>query len=120
VDLVESLAVRNERKILLCVIDGLGGLPWRDKTELEAAWIPNLNKLAASSGLGLLLPVEYGVTPGSGPAHLALFGYDPVKYRVGRGVMEALGVGLEATSPLSTRPARLPTAEPVASRPRSA
>jgi 2,3-bisphosphoglycerate-independent phosphoglycerate mutase len=103
-DLLESLAVKSEKKILLVVLDGLGGLPRKGKTELESASIPHLNKLSGRAGLGLLTPVDVGITPGSGPAHLALFGYDPIKYDVGRGVLEALGIGLHpAPSDLCAR-----------------
>lgn len=91
---LQALARPSERKILLLVLDGLGGLPRRPggPTELEAARTPHLDELLARGGCGLHDPVAPGVTPGSGPGHLALFGYDPLRYRTGRGVLEALGI----------------------------
>jgi 2,3-bisphosphoglycerate-independent phosphoglycerate mutase len=96
-ELYSSLAIRNDHKILLLVIDGLGGMsdPGHGyKTELEYAKHPNLDLLASQGTTGMLTPVLPGITPGSGPAHLALFGLDPVAFNIGRGVLEALGIGL--------------------------
>ncbi|NLG61872.1 MAG: 2,3-bisphosphoglycerate-independent phosphoglycerate mutase [Candidatus Cloacimonetes bacterium] len=89
-DLVDTTGGR----IVLLVLDGLGGLPLEPggPTELEAASTPNLDALARRAALGLHQPVGYGITPGSGPGHLALFGYDPARYNIGRGVLSALGV----------------------------
>ena len=96
-DLIHRLAVPSDTKILLCVIDGLGGLPHLDtgRSELERANIPQLDRLAAESVCGLTVPVGPGITPGSGPGHLALFGYNPLRYQVGRGVLEALGIDFD-------------------------
>lgn len=97
-DVIESLALEGESKIVLLVLDGLGDLPHPERalrTPLEAARTPNLDALAASSAMGRLLPVLPGVTPGSGPGHLGLFGYDPLTHLVGRGMLEALGAGMD-------------------------
>ena len=96
-DVMRSLSHRTPSKIVLVVIDGLGGLPYEGRTELEAADCPCLDKLASDSACGVTHAVGRGITPGSGPAHLALFGYDPLRYEIGRGVLEALGVGLAMT-----------------------
>ena len=94
-DFYKSLIRKADTKMLLLVADGLGGLAREPggKTELETANAPNLDKLAGQGACGLLDPVSPGITPGSGPAHLALFGYDPITCNVGRGLLSALGVG---------------------------
>ena len=95
-DLMKQLATEKGGKIILLIMDGLGGLPMEPggKTELEAAFTPNMDRLAQEGCLGGSHPITRGVTPGSGPAHLSLFGYDPVAVPVGRGVLSALGAGI--------------------------
>ncbi len=92
---IRGLIRFGETKVVLCVLDGLGGLPLNGKTELETAHTPNLDSLARGGACGLHIPVAYGITPGSGPSHLGLFGYDPLQYEIGRGVLEVLGLGGE-------------------------
>jgi 2,3-bisphosphoglycerate-independent phosphoglycerate mutase len=94
---VQDLIVPARTKIAMIIMDGLGGLPLEPggMTELETAHTPHLDALAARSALGLTVPVGPGITPGSGPGHLGIFGYDPLQYPIGRGALEALGVDFE-------------------------
>ena len=94
-ELARELSQPTDSKIVLLVMDGVGGLPVDGRSELEAARKPNLDELAKRGVCGVSDPVFMGITPGSGPAHLALFGYDPLKYQLGRGILEALGSGVE-------------------------
>src|SRR5215831_6649698 len=96
-DFLRPLAQAGSTKIVLCSLDGLGGLPRSEtgKSEMETARLPNLDALATGAACGLVRHVGPGITPGSGPGHLGLFGYDPLRYPVGRGVLEALGIEME-------------------------
>jgi 2,3-bisphosphoglycerate-independent phosphoglycerate mutase len=98
-NLIDKLIVKNSTKIVFLIMDGLGGLPIKGDgpTELEAAKTPYLDELAAASICGLLDPIGYGITPGSGPAHFALFGYDPIENNCGRGLLTAAGVNFPMT-----------------------
>ncbi|NQW48605.1 MAG: 2,3-bisphosphoglycerate-independent phosphoglycerate mutase [Planctomycetes bacterium] len=96
-ELVRELAEKNGSKIVMIVADGLGGLPLEPcgRTELETAKTPNLDAMARRGTSGLSVPVLPGITPGSGPGHLGLFGYDPLVFKIGRGALEATGIGFE-------------------------
>jgi 2,3-bisphosphoglycerate-independent phosphoglycerate mutase len=96
-ELARELAQEADTKIVLVVMDGLGGLPHPEtgRTELETAYTPQLDMLARESACGFTVPVGIGITPGSGPGHLGLFGYDPMKFNIGRGVLEAVGIDFD-------------------------
>jgi 2,3-bisphosphoglycerate-independent phosphoglycerate mutase len=93
--LTRSLVAKNDSKIVMLVADGLGGLPMKPggQTELETAKTPNLDRIATGAVQGASIPVKPGIAPGSGPGHLGLFGYDPLQYQIGRGALEATGIG---------------------------
>src|SRR6267142_2662141 len=96
--LYSELTLKTGARLVLLVLDGVGDVATREQgylTPLEAAATPNLDALAKDSAQGRMILVAPGITPGSGPGHLALFGYDPLEFQVGRGVIEALGLGLE-------------------------
>ena len=97
--LLKDLILPNKTKIVLLVMDGVGGLPRPsdDKTELEAAYTPNMDRLAQEGCQGQQYPVDIGIAGGSGPGHLGLFGYDPLTYEIGRGILEAVGIGFPVT-----------------------
>src|ERR1035438_7776164 len=96
--LYSELTLKTTAKLALVVLDGVGDIATREQgylTPLEAAATPNMDALAKDSAQGRMTPVAPGITPGSGPGHLGLFGYDPLEFEVGRGVIEALGLGID-------------------------
>src|SRR5450631_3271544 len=96
--LYSELTLKPTAKLALVVLDGVGDIATREQgylTPLEAAVTPNMDALAKDSAQGRMIPIAPGITPGSGPGHLGLFGYDPLEFQVGRGVIEALGLGVE-------------------------
>ena len=97
-EFLKKLVTTNENKIVLVVFDGLGGLPdGSGKTELETAKHPNIDKLIENGICGFSDPIAPGITPGSGPAHVALFGYNPLEHEIGRGLLDTLGIDFDFT-----------------------
>ncbi|GAB6189875.1 2,3-bisphosphoglycerate-independent phosphoglycerate mutase [Marinitoga arctica] len=94
-EFLQKLITKTDSKIVMLVMDGIGDTIINGKTPLQAAKTPNLDKVATESDLGQTIPVLPGITPGSGPGHLGIFGYDPIKYQIGRGILEALGIDVE-------------------------
>ena len=97
--MIEDIVLANDNKIVFLILDGLGDIPnpaFACQTPLEVAQKPNIDTLAQQNGiLGRMISVDTGITPGSGPGHLSLFGYDPVTQEIGRGVLEALGLDMD-------------------------